>query len=812
LVRKASTPSRLDVAPSLPAKLLRPKHARAIHRPRLQRLLTRAAAPVTWVHAPAGAGKTFLLAAYLDARTKPALWYEVDASDRDVSTLFHHVRLAAEHVVGRALPLPVWQPGAPVGLEGFARRFFAQLFGHLPAGTCMAFDNYQEAASEPAWHVVFRELLGARPPHVRLCIGSRQGPPALLSRFRADGTMEVLGFDVLRFDAREVKSLLRGRGAKTDEIDALLQSTRGWAVAVSLLAGALRDQGAARGQRRVALRSAQAMASVFDFLAGEILDRLDAESRAFLLEVALLPHFSATMAATLTGKEGARALLDQLERNQLLLDRHEDGQYRVHDLFRAFLLEHGRLLHAPDERRRLQAKAAHLLAENGYFDVASALLAEAQDWPALVLLIEGKAPELAAHGRLATIAKAIGLVPAEEREGHPWLLFWSAAAGLGRTDDAQALAERAFHEFKAGSEVVGEMLSWALIAQSIVLGGNDFRELERWLRALREVPPGVLPAAIESRVALSELMACGHCGLAYDGDLQTRTERALALVRQHGSIDDKILAATSAALQCCFAGEAARAEDLLGYAKVQLTLSAGEPLPRILFAHATLLISFSARGRFREGARIMSEALALGESEGVMVFELNLLILGANAFLAIGELAPVRKILARMNSSPSPSTRIGRGQVAMVRAWEALERDDFAVARQGLEECFRETEQLGFLFASYQVAFSFLTFASLAGDHAEIRRAIADVERRLRVVPWPVLAAAGALTLVHAKLCLGELDVEEQRTAMRLAFAAGIMGWCFCGQRVVARLVKASSLRGTAPAPVTAASNYSISR
>ena len=39
----------------------------------------------------------------------------------------------------------------------------------------------------------------------------------------------------------------------------------------------------------------------------------------------------------------------------------------------------------------------------------------------------------------------------------------------------------------------------------------------------------------------------------------------------------------------------------------------------------------------------MDDALALGESEGVLVFESNLLILGANASLAIGDLAPVRK-------------------------------------------------------------------------------------------------------------------------------------------------------------------------
>ena len=54
------------------------------------------------------------------------------------------------------------------------------------------------------------------------------------------------------------------------------------------------------------------------------------------------------------------------------------------------------------------------------------------------------------------------------------------------------------------------------------------------------------------------------------------------------------------------------------------------------------------------------------------------------------------------------------------------------------------------------------------------------------------MAAAGALTLVHAKMCLGELDVDELERAMRQARATGIMGWSFCGQRVVSRLVKAA--------------------
>lgn len=66
------------------AKLTPPTLPVVLKRPRLFRLLDKARKrPVTWMAAPAGSGKTTLVASYLKARRLSVLWYRLDESDAD---------------------------------------------------------------------------------------------------------------------------------------------------------------------------------------------------------------------------------------------------------------------------------------------------------------------------------------------------------------------------------------------------------------------------------------------------------------------------------------------------------------------------------------------------------------------------------------------------------------------------------------------------------------------------------------------------------------------------------------------------------
>ena len=76
---------------------------------------------------------------------------------------------------------------------------------------------------------------------------------------------------------------------------------------------------------------------LFDHFAGQIFADIRQATRQVLVRAALLPSITAEQAYTLCNDALAGALLEHLYRRRLFVDRCGDA-YKVHDLFRAFLL------------------------------------------------------------------------------------------------------------------------------------------------------------------------------------------------------------------------------------------------------------------------------------------------------------------------------------------------------------------------------------------------------------------------------------------------------------------------------------------
>src|SRR5262245_36551032 len=149
---------------ALPAKASAPRLTNAIPRARVFRIFDRALARgAVWIAAPAGAGKTTAVASYLAARRRPAVWYDIDATDSDVANLFLYLAKGLRAATRSAHKLPAFQVQHLGSLRVFVRKFFDALYAALPARGMLVLDNCHAVADDPAWAEILDEAVAAVP-------------------------------------------------------------------------------------------------------------------------------------------------------------------------------------------------------------------------------------------------------------------------------------------------------------------------------------------------------------------------------------------------------------------------------------------------------------------------------------------------------------------------------------------------------------------------------------------------------------------------------------------------------------------------
>ena len=127
------------------AKLSRPRLYDTLPRERLFRLLdAKRKHPAIWVVGPPGSGKTVLIASYLESRELPSIWYHLDPGDADVSTFFYYLTESAQPFARKSQPLPLLTAEYLPDLEGFARRYFRNLFVRMSENSFFVLDNFQD--------------------------------------------------------------------------------------------------------------------------------------------------------------------------------------------------------------------------------------------------------------------------------------------------------------------------------------------------------------------------------------------------------------------------------------------------------------------------------------------------------------------------------------------------------------------------------------------------------------------------------------------------------------------------------------------
>jgi ATP/maltotriose-dependent transcriptional regulator MalT len=377
----------------------------------LGRLDEHGAGRLSVVVAPAGWGKTTLLAEWARRTSDrdPVAWLTLDESDDEPNRFWTYVvtalRAVAPDLGGgplAALRVPGIDP-LQVALPSLLNDLAASSARHV-----LILDDYH-VLSDVRIHEAVEFLLSYLPPSLRLVLAGRFDPPLPLARMRARGQLTEIRAADLRFTPAEAAGLVAAVGqieVGTQPLDALVDRTEGWAVGLKLAALTL------RGAPDPAARAAEVRGDdrhILDFLASEVLDRLPAERREFLVRTAVLDRLCGPLCDAVLGRGGSAAVLEALERADLFvvpLDAHRQW-YRYHRLFRDVL------------RRELDATAPEVVPD---------LLRRAADW----YLAAGQVEEAVRYLTAAGDRRAAGrlLLAAED-----WFLEQGAAATYLRLGD-----------------------------------------------------------------------------------------------------------------------------------------------------------------------------------------------------------------------------------------------------------------------------------------------------------------------------------------------------------------------------------------
>ncbi|WP_170160434.1 LuxR C-terminal-related transcriptional regulator [Prauserella muralis] len=462
---------RLRAPTSAPKLAVPPLPSGHVHRARLEDLLSRrpgggqGSPLVTLVCAPAGFGKTTLLASWFRARRRAgaaAAWISVDAHDNDPFVLWSAILNALEtgHPTDEnpaaVLPRPPQR--------GEEDRFAAELGDAITRQgreIWVVLDDFHRLTESSPLRSL--ELLLERfPAGLHLVFSSRSSPPLPLHRFRVTGELREIRTADLRFDESEAAAVLRGHGVSLDqpELVRLMARTEGWPAGLRLAGLALsesHDHPATIGS------FVETDRAVADYLVGEVLSVLTADYQEFLLRTSVCDTFTVELASVLTARDDAGALLHKLEQSYGLVSRCSPHSpwFRYHSLLLDYLRAALRR-RSLAEARELHRTAAVWFSANDEALTGLRHAISAADEELMVRLVVEKGPAIVLSGQMWTLRRLVEELPRRVAE----------------RDDVSAIL--AVADLSAGDRRTAE----ERITRLAMVSGHDERALDLRLVAL----------------------------------------------------------------------------------------------------------------------------------------------------------------------------------------------------------------------------------------------------------------------------------------------------------------------------------------
>jgi LuxR family maltose regulon positive regulatory protein len=409
----------------------------------LDRLRKGGSFPVLSVVAPAGYGKTTLLAQWAERNGQAFAWVSLDDRDNDPKVLLTYVAEALDAIepIDERVFDALASPGSSV--PGSVVPRLGSALASITSPVALVLDDV---------HVLHdRECRAAMPvlaDHVpygsQLVLAGRDAPPLPIARLRAEGRVMEIGPGDLALTLTEAASLLREAGIVLgqDDLAELHRRIEGWPAGLYLAALSLREGGSVANPA-VSFTGEHPLVS--GYIQSEFLARLSSRQRVFLTRTAVLERLCGPLCEDVLDQPGAAATLAHLARsNVLLVPLDPQGEwYRYHHLFRDMLLAELRR-REPELIPVLRHRAAAWCVRNDLPEEAMEYTIAAGDVDMAAALVGKLGVRAYRQGKTAAVQRWLRwLEDRGETEGHPMaaVLAGLLSTATGRAAEAERWAD-----------------------------------------------------------------------------------------------------------------------------------------------------------------------------------------------------------------------------------------------------------------------------------------------------------------------------------------------------------------------------------
>jgi LuxR family maltose regulon positive regulatory protein len=575
----------------------------------VQRLVAAAAAKLILVDAPAGFGKTTLVAQWRASgnESRPFAWLSLDDGENDPSRLWWHIM----HALQKACPGLAAEENrhellAPdPDITGTVLPVLLNELAGLTAPVVLVLDDYQ-AITEPSCHEQIAFFLTHLPPSAQVVLITRTSPPLPLARLRAAGEMIELGARELRFTPAEAALLVQMISAAElgiSDIAVLVERTEGWPASLYLAALSLRGHPAPGAFVR---QFSGDNRFITDFLAEEVLSGESAEIRQFLARTSILSRFNASLCDAVLGSATATEIIDTLDRDNLFIVPLDEIRqwFRYHSLFAQML--RGYLTRTePELVTTLHERASGWYRRAGLVDESFGHAVAAGDHAGAVELMTGHWYAYIDSGRAATVRGWLHLLGDDVIRADPLAAHcaaWTAALAGDRESVRRWLPVVAAAPSAAALPDGMRSLKSSVALLRGVFGFEGYRAMREGAATAAELesdPASPWYALARAALGFSLYLSGEH--KAAEGPLEeaVSSEAAIPLVRMFGL---SVLSLAAVEL-----GKLARAQEFADAAR-SIGQGATETPPSSL-AYMAAGAVYAARGQLQEARSELERAV-----------------------------------------------------------------------------------------------------------------------------------------------------------------------------------------------------------